>query len=246
MDSIVMYQLKEFDIRLESENSKETLISDLLDEKKCLEFLQKQMLEMKAPNLSVAASMLSKRYAHLVVSSTLYSMVQYNCALKLPLNACALSKERNLYINAGMCKLEEVKGSERELWRENVLYVLFSNHITPFFEILQKTSRVHSSILWENIAIRINSIYRKTLAKELDLVKIERLYSDFNYLKNIGGNLFNLKENPIKHFLKVGEELKLNPFRKTCCMYYKLEEDVEGIGYCGNCPIKSKQKMRNC
>lgn len=94
-------------------------------------------------------------------------------------------------------------------------------------------------ILWENIAIRINSIYRKILAKELDPVKIERLNSDFIFLKTARGDLFNLEENPIKHYLKIGEELKLNPFRKTCCMYYKLEEDVEGIGYCGNCPVKN-------
>ncbi|WP_374717479.1 (2Fe-2S)-binding protein [Neobacillus sp.] len=40
----------------------------------------------------------------------------------------------------------------------------------------------------------------------------------------------------------MGEELKFNPFRKTCCMYYKLEKDFEGRGYCGNCPMNSKQK----
>jgi ferric iron reductase protein FhuF len=133
------------------------------------------------------------------------------------------------------------KSMEREQWRVNVLYALFSSHITPVLDILEKTSRVQSSILWENVAIRINSIYRKTLAKELDPVKIERLYNDFNFLKNASGDLFHLKENPIKHYLKIGEELSLNPCRKTCCMYYKLEEDVEGIGYCGICPIKNKQ-----
>ncbi|MCQ6277456.1 (2Fe-2S)-binding protein [Bacillus sp. V3B] len=100
--------------------------------------------------------------------------------------------------------------------------------------------------MWENVAIRINSIYRKILAEESDPIKIERVNSDFNFLKNASGDLFNLKENPIKDYLKIGEELKLNPFRKTCCMYYKLEEDVEKIGYCGNCPIKSKEsKVRN-
>ncbi|WP_431309013.1 (2Fe-2S)-binding protein [Halalkalibacter lacteus] len=69
---------------------------------------------------------------------------------------------------------------------------------------------------------------------------IERLNSDFHFLKNASGSLFNLTENPIKHYLKIGEELKLNPCRQTCCMYYKIEKDVEGIDYCGNCPIKSK------
>jgi ferric iron reductase protein FhuF len=168
-------------------------------------------------------------------------MVEFNCVLNLPVKACALTKERKLCIQAGMCKWQEVKRMKREQWRENVLRDLFSSHITPVLNILKKTSHVPSSILWENVAVRINSIYRKILAKELDPVKIERLNSDFNFLKNVSGNLFNLKENPIKHYLKIGEELRLNPCRKTCCMYYKLEEDVEGIGYCSNCPIKSKQ-----
>jgi ferric iron reductase protein FhuF len=47
---------------------------------------------------------------------------------------------------------------KREQWRENVLHDLFSSHIMPVLEILKKTTRIPSSILWENIAIRINSI----------------------------------------------------------------------------------------
>lgn len=241
MSSIFMKELKEFDIHFANKKPKEITITDLLNEDKCLSFLQKYMVQIKAPNVSVAASMFSKRYAYLVVSSTLYSMVEFNCALNLPVTACALSKERKLCIQANMCKWQEAESMEREQWRENVLRNLFSSHITPVLNVLKKTSRVPSSILWENVAIRINSVYRKTLAKELDAIKKERLNSDFQCLKNASGNLFNLRENPIKHYLKIGEELTLNPWRKTCCMYYKLEEDVEGIGYCSNCPIKNKR-----
>ncbi|QBP39853.1 IucA/IucC family C-terminal-domain containing protein [Paenisporosarcina antarctica] len=245
MISMAMNELKNFDIYVEYENAKEITITDLLNEEKCLAFLQKQMIDIKAPNLAVAASMLSKRYAYLVVSSTLYSMVEFNCALNLPVKACALSKERTLCIQEGLCKWQELKGMEREQWRISLLQDLFSDHITPVLNILNKISRAPSSILWENVAIRINSIYRKTLAKELDPVKIKRLTSDFNFLKNASGKLFNLKSNPLKPFLKIGEEHTCNPYRRTCCMYNKLEKS-EGISYCGNCPVKLKQtKARN-
>lgn len=239
-----MDELKTFNIDLENEKPHEISITDLLNEEKCLAYLHKQMIQIKAPNLSVTASMISKRYAYLVVSSTLYSMVEFNCALHLPVKACALSNERKLCIQAGMCKWQEVNSMEREEWRENVLRDLFSDHITPVLATLKKATRISPAILWENIAIRINSIYRKTLSKEVDPIKIERLYSDFYFLKNASGDLFNLNENPIREYLKIGEELKLNPCRKTCCMYYKLEKDVEEIGYCGNCPIKNRGKHK--
>jgi ferric iron reductase protein FhuF len=242
MNSTVIKELKAFDIHLEHEKPKEIEIRDLLNEEKCLSFLQKQMIEIKAPNLSVAASMLSKRYAYLIVSPTLYSMVQFNYALNLPIKACSLSKDRKLCIQIDLCKFEDLKSLERDSWREHVLRCLFSSHITPILDILKKISLIPSSILWENVAIRVNSIYRKTLTKELDPIKIERLNSDFDFLKNASGDLFNLKENPINQYLKIGEELNLNPCRKTCCMYYRLEEDVEGITYCSNCPIKSRRR----
>lgn len=241
MSSAVINELKMFDIHLPHENDEEIAITDLLNEEKCLLFLEKQMIEMKAPNLLVVASMISKRYAYLVVSSTLYSMVEFNCALNLPVKACALSKERKLCIQADLCKWQEVESRERGKWRESVLRELFSFHITPVLGVLKKATCLPSSILWENVAIRINSIYQKTLSKKLETVKIERIYSDFNFLKNASGDLFDLQENPIRSYLKIGEALQLNPCRKTCCMYYKLEEDVEGVGYCSNCPIKKKQ-----
>ncbi|MBM4765272.1 IucA/IucC family C-terminal-domain containing protein [Bacillus sp. B15-48] len=241
MNRMILNELKDFDIVLDDESIMEIKITDLLNEEKCLSFLQKQMTEIQAPNLSVAASMFSKRYAYLVVSSTLYCMAEFNCVLNFPVSACTLSKERKLCIQEDRCKWQEVRNMTREHWRENVLRNLFSSHITPVLDILKKTSRISSAILWENIATRINSIYEKTLAKELNRDKIERLNSDFNYLENASGELFNLNENPLKRYLKIGEELKTNPSRRTCCMYYKLMKNLEEISHCGNCPIRSKQ-----
>jgi ferric iron reductase protein FhuF len=95
-------------------------------------------------------------------------MVEFNAALNLPVKACALNKERKLCIEAGKCSWQEPKNVEREQWSENVLCAVFSENITPVLDILQKTSGIPSSILWENVAVRINSVYRKTLAKGLE------------------------------------------------------------------------------
>lgn len=250
MNNTVMTELKKFDIQLESETLQVTDIFDLLDDEKCVAFLQKQMEEIKAPTLSVAASLFSKRYAYLVVSSTLFSMGKYDCALVLPIQACGLNSERKLCIKADMCHWYRVESMPREQWCAHVIRSLFSNHLTPLFCALQRNARVPSKILWENVAVRINSIYRKTLAKETNLVKRQQLYNDFYFLKEAEGTLFGTEKNPIKDYLKIGEALKSDPYRKTCCLYFRLEEDLEGIGYCANCLIKkrksSKSSNKNC
>ncbi|MBU3146862.1 hypothetical protein [Clostridium sp. CF012] len=65
MDSIAMNKLKNnFDIYLEHEMPKDITITDLLNEKKCLSFLQKYMTELKALNLIVAALDLCQYLRH--------------------------------------------------------------------------------------------------------------------------------------------------------------------------------------
>lgn len=238
MSDLINNELKAFDIYYKNKSFKGNAITDLLNEETCKMFLEKLMKEIKAPNPQVAASMLSKRYAYLTVASTLYSMVIFNGALSMPVKACSIGEDRKLYIQEGLSEWLDAEGKKRSDWCEMVLSDLFINHITPLVNSLNKTSRVSSSILWENIAIRINSIYRKTLAIKLDSNKVYRLKSDYNFLKNASGDVFNLKENPIKSYLKIEESLKLNPYRKTCCMYYKLGENDKG-NFCNICPVKS-------
>lgn len=222
---------------MKNDKSEDTKLTNIIDEEDSIIFLSSQMKELKAPSFSVAASMFSKRYAYLIVSSTLYSMAKYNYVLYFPLKACAFNKERNLIVLPSVSKWIELEDLGREQRRQYVINSLFSTLVIPIFHALEKTSGIPSSILWENVAVRINSIYRKMLKEELDPVVINRLLSDFYFLRDTDGHLFNLKENPINRYLKIGEELELNPNRKTCCMYHKLEEDIEGIGYCANCPI---------
>lgn len=125
----------------------------------------------------------------------------------------------------------------REQWREKVIRTLFSSHVTPMYNVLKESSRVPSTILWENVAVRINSVYEKLFAVERDSIQLHRLHSDFNFLKNAPGEVFQLRENPIRPYLKIGEEFQLHPARKTCCLFCKLKENDEGITHCANCPI---------
>ncbi|WP_240377342.1 IucA/IucC family C-terminal-domain containing protein [Bacillus piscicola] len=242
MSSLALEELKTFHIEIKTDQSPGTTteLSDLLEEKQCFSFLEKQRIAFHAPSIPVAASMFSKRYAHLVVASTLYSMAVYNGAFHLPVKACSLSEDRKLCIRQELCPWEEARHLDREPWRKKVLGRLFMCHLTPIFHILEKNSRLPASILWENAATRMNSVYRKILTSKPGPVVEERLYNDFCFLKETDGTLFQLAENPLAPYLKIEENLEL-PQRKTCCLYYTLEKETEDLRFCRNCPTKSRR-----
>ena len=54
-----------------------------------MRLLEAEKEAMHAPNLAVAASMFSKRYAYLAVSSSLYLMTLYDGVYQFPPAACA-------------------------------------------------------------------------------------------------------------------------------------------------------------
>ncbi len=232
-----MHQLEAFGVYRAERVPSGIRLDELLKKETCLLFLDQYRKDITAPNLAVAASLFMKQYARKVVASTLYSLGVYNCTLSLPIQACTFSKERKLCVQEGMCQWQEWVQSEREAWRETVLRDLFSSHVTPMIDALHHTTGLSSAILWENVAIRVNSVYRKTLASEENEERRKQLASDFYFLKQADGTLFRLKRNPMKSYLKLANDGS-DPYRRTCCLYHRLKEDKEGIGYCGNCPIR--------
>ncbi|MBB6451080.1 ferric iron reductase protein FhuF [Geomicrobium halophilum] len=237
-------QLESFGVKRKNQHTSGIPIVDLLTEEVCHSFLQQYMEDIKAPNKKVAASLFMKQYARFTVASTLYSMGAYNCALSLPMQACMFSSERKLCVQEEACPFKQWEQWDREAWRENLLRELFSYHITPMVSVFKDTTRVSSNILWENVAVRVNSVYRKALANEPSPEKQWQLTSDFYYLKQADGSLFQWERNPIRSYLKIDPDSTNTHYRQTCCLYHRLEEDPEGIGYCNNCPIGKKSGKR--
>ncbi|WP_160112573.1 IucA/IucC family C-terminal-domain containing protein [Salicibibacter kimchii] len=233
-------QIESFGVKRVDEHTSGFLVADLLDEETCHSFLRQHMEDIKAPNKKVAASLFMKQYTRFVVASTLYSIGTYNCALSLPVQACMFSRERKLCVQERACPFQKWEHWEREGRREQLLRELFSYHITPMISVLNNTTRVSANILWENVAVRVNSLYRKALANEPSQERQWQLTNDFYYLKHADGDLFKWEGNPIRAYLKNVPDSTSMHYRQTCCLYHRLEEDPEGIGYCNNCPIGNK------
>ncbi len=212
-------------------------IHDMLNEETCRQVLEQQMKQWGAPHQVVAASMFIKRYAVIIVASTLYSMVCHKTILPLNTTSLVWHKNGSVGMNDQPADLISIDGTDRIQQRKAYIHQLFAEHITPLIEVMAKSSGIKQTILWENVAVRINSVYRKSLAQEPEQEVVTRIYEDFHFLKDANGAVFGLSQNPIQKYLKIGEELKKYPERKTCCLYHRLDKNRGKGNYCANCPL---------
>ncbi len=234
----LIYDLRNFKIEYNVMNG--VPVKDLLQEPICRQFLQQQMKNWHAPHIVVAASMFAKRYAQMVVSSTLFSLVHYQIVLCLTVDKVVYGDDHTLQIPLDDIHVLQINDEMREKQYEKLFRQLFAEQIKPLFEVLQKVTKIKSSVLWENVAVRINSVYQKLLAQDLTDRQKKQIYQDFFYLNNANGAIFGLKENPISHYIKIGQELENNPCRETCCLFHKLEKKKEALTYCQVCPLPKK------
>ena len=225
-----MEHLKSFGIAPWNEESQGTPAVFLVEEETCRSFVQQYMHDINAPNQRIAASLFMKQYARLTIAAALYHISAYNQSITLPMHCCMFSKERKLHIQQDACHWVEWETGDRKEWIQEKIRPLFAEHLTPMISMLQQITKLSSKILWENVAVRINSFYRKLLNEELNQAQIEHMHEDFNFLKETDGELFGLEKNPLAPFLHLDTKTCT---RRTCCMYYLMDKNE----YCGVCPL---------
>nr|MDF9458224.1 ferric iron reductase [Bacillus pumilus] len=87
-------------------------------------------------------------------------MTLYDGVYQFSPEACAFREDRKIEIDESLCSFVPLEGDRHE-WREQAVHALFTECVTPLLDVLKRTSRLPYSILWENVAVRINSLYRK-------------------------------------------------------------------------------------
>lgn len=203
----------------------------LVHEEMCMDFLQSYMKKIHAPNIRITASLFMKQYARLTIAAVLYQMGSKNRYVTLPLASCYIGEDRKLFVDQEQVVWNEWTSGTREEWLDRSLRPLFTYHITPVISMLQQTAKVSSSILWENVAVRMNSFYRVLLQEDLSHEQRNHLIKrDFSFLKQATGDLFGLEVNPLSSYLHLDTSFNT---RRTCCMYYLVGKKE----YCGVCPL---------
>ncbi|OBR67839.1 hypothetical protein A7K91_08945 [Paenibacillus oryzae] len=221
------------------------LASELLDKENCVRYLDWLGAHIGAPSRRVAASMLAKRYAYLVIAPVLHAMTGYNKGLGLSLDNCRLitpdysgilperSKFPELLLDGQALMMSIPAAGERFPWRDDILKELFAGHIAPLFRVLAEAGGVPKAILWENAAVRIAPVFE-------DVLFIETAREDYNYIvSGASAELFGERRNPLLAFLEPASpkaSFLAERVRKTCCLYYEMAPE-----YCRKCPKAKPQ-----
>ncbi|MRN53190.1 (2Fe-2S)-binding protein [Paenibacillus monticola] len=217
-------------------------IIQFLDKDLCAVQLAELTDSFQFPSQVIAASQFSKRYAFIVANSGLYAMTMYNKGLDYCLEESCFewSADKTGVFNARISKMrgfQPVSG-KREQWRDDVIRRLFAGQITPVLHALSKAVRAPLPMLWENVAVRVFSLYEKRLLGAENKGN-SYIQEDYNYLiHHAPGALFGEKVNPLAKFYKppVLSESSTSSvrIRQTCCQYYKISSTNK---YCSNCPL---------
>lgn len=216
----------------------------LLNDDQCRAVLKKIMPELGAANLKITASLVIKRIAFLTLAPTLFAMSRYhldlnmsieNCVFEYPLkNKIWQSQMPLMSFELSLYKPEQ----DRNAWREEILKNAFANHLSLLVEQFHRVTRVSKRILWENVAIRVFSIYERRILNAIPDNLLPQAQQDFLWLIDAKNHaLFATDHNPIAEFYSAKipsptatENIRV---RSTCCFYFKATEPSE---HCSICP----------
>lgn len=215
----------------------------LLHEDELKTFLTHVKERTKAANLAVAASLFVKRYSFAVLIA-LFSMSAFNKRIDYSfenISIQTLDDKDPLWlasIKLEQLNVTEIPQSDRAKWRNEVLSDIFNGNIEVLFNNLNKVSKLSKFIMWENVFVYIQWLYKNLLedTNSSDLKQI--IESDFNYItKECNGLLFgDYAKNP---FLKFSVSPCSSSERKTCCLSYLTESKG---AFCNTCPIRFSKK----
>ncbi|CAM4393868.1 ferric iron reductase protein FhuF [Paenibacillus endophyticus] len=217
--------------------------SELLDVERCSAYLDRLSALLQSPSRMITASQFFKRYAFITAVPLLYAMTAYNKGLDLSAENCLIEPSQShsglAHISLAFADAVMPEAAERHEWRNSVIQGLFAGNIGKLIAVMSSVANVPKPILWENVAVRVFSLYEKRIGVTGEQHGQAHGRVDFQYLiHEAPGALFGEKQNPLGRFYgKPTCSSASNPYlriRKTCCFYYEVSNVKE---YCTNCPI---------
>lgn len=220
----------------------------LLEAEACLGVLARIEPALGAPNVKVTASLTLKRWAFLVLAPSLSALSCFNKGLDVSLPQCIFDYRLQNRIWQSTLPLKWIRTTEligdRAEWRQQALQWALAQHLTPVVESLHRLTRTPMRILWENVAVRVFSIYERRILPSLEGEQKALAQADYQWLLSEEASAaFGLSRNPIAEFDAAFTELEAGAapvrVRRTCCYYYRATDPAQ---FCSNCPLPLRLK----
>ncbi|QSD34261.1 (2Fe-2S)-binding protein [Pectobacterium brasiliense] len=226
----------------------------VLDPDYCRWLLETLTPPLLSPSIKITASLLAKRIGFLTTAASLYAMSVYNKGLNMTLDNSVLEFGHARLWTSTMplydLTVSQPELGQRDAWRDSLFDTLFAQHLSPILHTLSTVSGAPLRILWENVAVRVFSLYEQRIewddpAAECSpgMTLAQQVQQDFDALLAAPGERFGCDDNPLKPFFRAktrvpvaGRSVSFRDvrFRRTCCFYYKASQPQE---YCQNCPL---------
>lgn len=197
-------------------------LDQLLDKERLTSIIRHYAQRIHTDDMTIAGSLFMKRYAVLTAAAAVYYYDLQEEKMDWWTSAQFDAEHFTLLIDESISELVD------DSWRARI----FREHLTPMLELIAKECKINERILWENIAVRINSVFREyehTMPSEL----LDKTYS---VLTSKPCNWLGREQNPFAAIIHRTFNDKANPKRKTCCRYYQISTSTE-TPYCYVCPL---------
>ncbi|KML66505.1 IucA/IucC family C-terminal-domain containing protein [Pectobacterium peruviense] len=226
----------------------------VLDPDYCRWLLETLTPPLLSPSIKITASLLAKRIGFLTTAASLYAMSVYNKGLNMALDNSVLEFGHSRLWTSTMplydLTVSQPETGLREAWRDSLFDMLFAQHLSPILQTLSSVSGVPLRILWENVTVRVFSLYEQRIEWDdpaavcsQGMTLAQQVQQDFDALLAAPGERFGCDDNPLRPFFRAktrvpaaGRAVNFREvrFRRTCCFYYKASQPQE---YCNNCPL---------
>jgi ferric iron reductase protein FhuF len=236
------YLTKNYHLSLSPALVSSTPTIDLTDEKKCKKYLERLTILLHSPSMMITASQFIKRYSFLIVAPSLHAMTMFNKGLNLAIHQVSLESSAEhpwlSHISTTELQITAPVAGKREVWRDQIIKGLFAEHLAILLRTISQAANIPMTILWENIAVRVYSLYEKKMGDGASVEVRSRIREDYEYLIHAApAALFDTKKNPLSqyygHTCAVTSAKPPIRIRKTCCFYYEVSSIRE---YCLGCP----------
>ncbi|TFE00210.1 IucA/IucC family C-terminal-domain containing protein [Jeotgalibacillus sp. R-1-5s-1] len=171
---------------------------------------------------STAASLVMKRYAVMTAAAAL----EYYGLKRGKVNWL---KEAEFHFDHFVL----LESDDHEEMNRDWKTVVFAEHLTPMVQRFSKTCKIPQKILWENIAVRMQAVFRKK-AGDYSQDQLEELFCE---MTAPDAPWTGLEVNPFTTYLQRPDSWDVVPVRETCCRLYQIKQGEEQP-YCGNCPLR--------